>query len=41
VVPYNAIIQAFVLALVAVLAGSLYPALRASRMEITRALELA
>jgi len=40
VVPYNAIIQSFVLAMVAVLAGSLYPALRASRMEITRALEL-
>ena len=40
VVPYNAIIQSFVLAIVAVLAGSLYPALRASRMEITRALEL-
>ena len=40
VVPYNAIIQSFVLAIVAVLAGSLYPALQASRMEITRALEL-
>ncbi len=40
VVPYNAIMQAFLLALVAVLAGSLYPALQASRMEITRALEL-
>jgi lipoprotein-releasing system permease protein len=39
VVPYSAIAEAFVLALVAVLAGSIYPALRASRMEITRALD--
>jgi putative ABC transport system permease protein len=41
VVPYGAIFQSLVLALVAVLAGSLYPALRASRMEITRSLERA
>jgi putative ABC transport system permease protein len=39
IVPYGAIIQALILALVAVLVGSLYPALRASRLEITRALE--
>jgi putative ABC transport system permease protein len=39
IVPYGAIAQALVLALVAVLAGSLYPSLRASRLEITRALE--
>ncbi len=39
VVPYTAIFQAFVLSLVAVLAGSIYPAFRASRMEITQALE--
>jgi len=39
IVPYSAIGQALILALVAVLIGSLYPALRASRLEITRALE--
>jgi putative ABC transport system permease protein len=39
IVPYGAIVQALVLSLVAVLLGSLYPALRASRLEITRALE--
>lgn len=39
VIPYVAIAQSFVLALVAVLAGSIYPAIRASRMEITRALD--
>ncbi len=39
IVPYGAIFQAFLLALVAVLLGSFYPAVRASRMEITRALE--
>jgi putative ABC transport system permease protein len=39
IVPYGAIVQALILALVAVLLGSLYPALRASRLEITRALE--
>jgi putative ABC transport system permease protein len=39
IVPYGAIVQAFFLALAAVLAGSLYPAVRASRMEITEALE--
>jgi putative ABC transport system permease protein len=38
IVPYGAIVQALVLALVAVLIGSLYPALRASRLEITHAL---
>lgn len=41
VVPYAAIIQSLILALVAVLAGSIYPAIRASRMEITRSLERA
>ena len=39
IVPYGAIVQALILALVAVLIGSLYPAIRASRLEITRALE--
>ena len=39
VVPYTAIVEAFVLAMVAVLAGSIYPALRASRLEITQALQ--
>ena len=39
VIPYSAIVQAFGLSLLAVVAGSLYPALRASRMEITKALE--
>jgi len=39
IVPYSAIVQALVLAVVAVLIGSLYPAIRASRLEITRALE--
>lgn len=39
VVPYNAMIQSLGLSILAVLAGSLYPAVRASRMEITRALE--
>lgn len=39
IVPFGAIIQALGLALIAVLIGSLYPALRASRLEITRALE--
>jgi putative ABC transport system permease protein len=39
IVPYGAIVQAFFLALAAVLVGSLYPAVRASRMEITEALE--
>jgi putative ABC transport system permease protein len=39
VVPYGAIVEAFFLSLVAVLAGSIYPAWRASRMEITRALD--
>src|SRR3989441_1750343 len=41
VVPIGAMVQAFGLSLLAVLAGSLYPALRASRMEITKALEQA
>ena len=41
VVPYSAMAQAFGLAVLAVLVGSLYPAIRASRMEITRALEQA
>ncbi|HZY93961.1 MAG TPA: FtsX-like permease family protein [Candidatus Bathyarchaeia archaeon] len=39
IVPYSAIVQAFLLALVAVLSGTIYPALRASRMQITKALE--
>jgi ABC-type antimicrobial peptide transport system permease subunit len=34
-------VQAFGLSILAVVAGSLYPALRASRMEITKALEQA
>ena len=41
VVPYSAMVQSFGLAILAVLVGSLYPAIRASRMEITRALEQA
>jgi len=41
VIPYNAMLQAFGLSILAVVAGSVYPALRASRMEITRALEQA
>jgi putative ABC transport system permease protein len=41
VIPYNAMLQSLGLAILAVLAGSLYPALRASRMEITKALEQA
>jgi putative ABC transport system permease protein len=39
IVPYGAIAQALILAIIAVLIGSLYPALRASRLEITQALE--
>ncbi len=39
IIPWGAIAQSLVLALVAVVAGSLYPALRASRMDLTRALE--
>ena len=41
VVPYGAMLQAFGLSILAVVAGSLYPAIRASRMEITKALEQA
>ena len=41
VIPYQAIGQSFILSIVAVLAGSLYPSLRASRMQITRALDRA
>ncbi|TMI07215.1 ABC transporter permease [Candidatus Bathyarchaeota archaeon] len=41
VIPYAAMIQAFGLSILAVIAGSVYPALRASRMEITKALEQA
>ena len=41
VIPYIAMLQSFGLAILAVVAGSLYPALRASRMEITKALEQA
>jgi putative ABC transport system permease protein len=41
VIPFSAIVQAFGLSILAVLTGSLYPALRASRMEITKALEQA
>src|SRR2546429_2341678 len=39
IVPYGAIVQSLIFALVAVLIGSLYPAVRASRLKITRALE--
>src|SRR5438034_545965 len=39
IIPYGAIVQALILALAAVLTGSLYPAVRASLLEITRALE--
>ncbi len=38
IIPYGMILEAFPLALVAVLGGSVYPAVRAARMEITRAL---
>ena len=41
VIPYSAMAQALGLSILAVVTGSLYPALRASRMEITRALEQA
>src|SRR6266704_928860 len=41
VIPYSAIVQAFGLSILAVVAGSSYPVLRASRMEITKALEQA
>ena len=39
IIPWSAIVQSLFLALLAVVAGTLYPAVRASRMEITRALE--
>ncbi len=39
IIPWTAIAQALPLALAAVLVGSIYPAFRASRMEITEALE--
>jgi len=39
IVPYGAMAQSLPLALLAVLAGSLYPEVRASRMEVTKALE--
>ncbi len=39
IVPYGAMVQSLPLALLAVLTGSLYPAFRASRMEVTKALE--
>ncbi len=39
IIPYSAILQSFFLAIVAVMAGSLYPAVRASRMEVTEALK--
>jgi len=41
VIPYSAMVQALGLSILAVVTGSLYPALRASRMEITKALEQA
>src|SRR6266704_1966761 len=41
IIPYGAMVQALGLSILAVVAGSLYPALRASRMEITKALEQA
>ncbi|MFQ6086418.1 MAG: FtsX-like permease family protein [Candidatus Bathyarchaeia archaeon] len=39
IVPWFTIAQAFVFAIVASLAGALYPALKASRMSVTRALQ--
>ncbi len=39
VVPWQAILQSLVLAVLAVVAGTLYPAFTASRMQITQALE--
>lgn len=39
IIPYAAILEAFLLAIVSVLAGSVYPAWQASRMEITAALD--
>ncbi len=39
IVPWFTIAQALALAIIAALAGSLYPALKASRMSITRALQ--
>lgn len=39
IIPWPAIAQSLLLALLAVVAGTLYPAVRASRMEITKALE--
>ena len=41
VIPYGAMLQALGLSILAVVAGSVYPALHASRMEITKALEQA
>lgn len=38
-VPWPAIVQSLALALIAVIIGTIYPAVRASRMEITKALE--
>jgi putative ABC transport system permease protein len=38
VIPYTTILEALPLALVAVLVGSLYPSIRAARLEITQAL---
>jgi putative ABC transport system permease protein len=37
-IPYGTILEALPLALIAVLAGSIYPAIRAARMEVTQAL---
>ncbi len=39
IIPWSAIAMSLLLALLAVVAGSLYPAVRASRLEITEALE--
>ncbi len=39
IIPWSAIVQSFMLAIVAVVVGSVYPAIRASRMQVTKALE--
>jgi len=38
-IPWNAIVQALAFAIVASLAGALYPAFKASKMSITKALQ--
>jgi len=39
IIPWTAIVQAFAFAIIASLAGALYPAFKASRMSITKALQ--